>query len=161
MRIEPSGDQSMDRKCDSSPRETLCCDQSCFWVCWYETFPPACISVLEKPRLTSVSEPAEFTSQRKQKDAERSSVNIEVQVFSTVSVFWRIVCFVVGRLSEGCRVLRVQTLLKRLSPARRSRWNSVHSGWPESTWAPGERRGPDTPDWISWTECDQGLLPAV
>ncbi len=151
-------------------------------------------------------------------------------MFSTVNVFWRIVQFAVGELSEGCRVLQVQTLLKTLSPARRSRWNSVHSGWPESTWAPGERRGPDTParetytlishsqnalqweqwtfcwqiqqhicilellammcvshqslmrihfecdaelkgsylcsllalpDWISWTECDQGLLPAV
>lgn len=34
-------------------------------------FPPACVSVLERPRLNpSVSEPAEFMSQRKQRNIE-------------------------------------------------------------------------------------------
>lgn len=83
------------------------------------------------------------------KEAEKyrgSSVKIEVQVFSTVSVFWRTEQFVVGELLEGCMVLQVQTLLRRQSPARRSRWSFVHSGWPESTWAPGAHRGPDTPE---------------
>lgn len=81
MRIDPTEGQLMDKKFDRSLSVVICL---VFREC---AGPPACVSVLERPRLnSSVSEPAEVMSQKKQKDVERSSMNMEVQVFSTVSV---------------------------------------------------------------------------
>lgn len=69
VRIDPSEGQLVGKKFPTQA--------SLFWsvltlrVCWFETFPPACVSVLERIRLnSSVSEPAEFMSQRKQKNRD-------------------------------------------------------------------------------------------